>query len=314
MQNHFRAILIAGPTASGKSALAIRLANDLEGVIINADSMQVYRDLQIITARPSELEEKSAPHRLYGTVDGADACSAVQWCDMAVTEINAAWDSGLVPILVGGTGMYFKALLDGMVTIPQINENIRQSVRAEMADLGPEILHERLAEIDPAAYERIAPADSQRISRALEVALSTGKSLSDWQKEPHEGYLTKLDQEGRIAKIVIDIDRDKLYERCEMRLDMMMEEGALEEVKQLLKRNLALTLPLMKALGVPSLQAYIRGDMSYDEAMIEAKTQTRQFSKRQLTWFRNQFSEWKRVPAQLSESKAPELLNYLYKK
>lgn len=314
MQNQFRAILIAGPTASGKSALAIRLAKDLSGVIINADSMQVYRDLQIITARPDTKEEGQAPHRLYGTIDGATACSAVQWVDMAMVEIEKVWDKGFMPILVGGTGMYFKALLDGMVSIPPIDETIRVKVRAEIADIGSEAMHAKLKALDEKAYERIEPADGQRIARAMEVALSTGKALSQWQQEPHSGPLTKLDAAGQIAKLVLDIDRDKLYERCDQRLDIMVEGGALEEIQSLLDRDLDISLPIMKALGVPPLSAYLENKVSLQEALEAAKTQTRQFAKRQLTWFRNQFSAWDRVNAQLSESGYRSLLYYLNKK
>ena len=314
MQNQFRAILIAGPTASGKSALAIRLANDLSGVIINADSMQVYSDLQIITARPDTKEEGLAPHRLYGTIDGATACSAVQWADMAMVEIEKAWDKGLMPILVGGTGMYFKALLDGMVTIPPIDEAIREKVRAEITDLGPEVMHGKLKMLDAKAYERLEPADGQRIARATEVALSTGKALSMWQEEPHSGPLAKLDATGQIAKFVLDIDRDKLYERCDQRLDTMIEGGALNEIQSLLDRKLDTSLPIMKALGVPPLSAYLQDEVLLEGALVAAKTQTRQFAKRQLTWFRNQFSTWGRVNAQLSESEYRSFLYLLNKK
>lgn len=314
MQNHLSAILIAGPTASGKSALAIRLANDLGGVIINADSMQVYKDLRVITARPSVEEEKAAPHRLYGTIDGAEACSAVEWSAMAMQEIERAWAGGLMPILVGGTGLYFKALLEGMVTIPPIDAKIRQAVRAEVQELGPQAMHAKLKALDAKAFERLEPADSQRISRAMEVVLSTGKALSTWQDEPHVGPLTLLDGEGKIAKIVIDIDREILYERCDLRLEKMIKEGALDEIKSLLKRNLDPSLPILKALGVPSLSAYLEGKVTEHEAMVAAKTQTRQFAKRQLTWFRNQFAGWDRVNAQLSESDYRSLLYFLNKK
>ncbi len=314
MQNHIRAILIAGPTASGKSALAIRLANDLSGVIINADSMQVYRDLQIITARPDKDEEGQAPHRLYGTIDGAIACSAVQWAELAMVEIERAWNKGMMPILVGGTGMYFKALLDGMVAIPPIDKAIRQKVRDEITELGPEVMHEKLKSLDVKAYERLEPADGQRIARAIEVVLSTGKALSEWQEQPHSGPLAKLDYAGQIAKIVLDIDRDKLYERCDQRLDIMIKDGALEEIQHLLDRDLDPSLPIMKALGVPSLSAYLENKVELDEAIDAAKTQTRQFAKRQLTWFRNQFSAWDRVNAQLSESEYRSLLYLLNKK
>ncbi len=314
MQNPFRAILIAGPTASGKSALAIRLANDLSGVIINADSMQVYSDLHIITARPDADEEKLAPHRLYGTIDGAEACSAADWAGMAMAEIERAWEKGLIPILVGGTGLYFKALLEGIVTIPPIEAAIRQKVRADVSKFGPQAMHAKLKELDVKAYERLEPADSQRISRAMEVVLSTGRALSDWQDDPQEGPLSKLDDEGHIAKIIIDIDRKTLYERCEHRLDIMIEVGALDEIATLRKRDLDPSLPIMKALGVPSLGDYLQGNMTLEEALIAAKTQTRQFSKRQLTWFRNQFASWHRVSAQLSESEYGVLLYFLNKK
>ena len=304
-----QAILIAGPTASGKSALSIELAKRKNGVIINADSMQVYSDLRVITARPSVEEEAIVPHKMYGMIDGARAFSAMEWARMAMVEVHAAWDNGLVPILVGGTGMYFRTLLDGMAHIPDVEPAIRDKVRSEAEELGCEKLHEELLQYDPVTAARLAPGDSQRISRAVEVFRSTGKAISDWQKETKPGPLHAFDQEGNLTKLVLDWPRDELYRRCDLRFDMMLEAGALEEVQQLLFRGLPSTLPLMKSLGVPSLIEYLKGDMSLDEARDQSKTQTRRFAKRQLTWFRNQFPGWKKLSAQYLESELNKIFS-----
>ncbi|WP_255934410.1 tRNA (adenosine(37)-N6)-dimethylallyltransferase MiaA [Kordiimonas sp. SCSIO 12610] len=302
-----QAILIAGPTASGKSALSIKLAKQYDGVVINADSMQVYRDLRIITARPSVEEEMMAPHKLYGVVDGAQAFSAMDWAKLAMNAVDEAWQDNRTPILVGGTGMYFRTLLDGMAHIPDVDPEIRTQVRAEAVEFGSAKLHAELMICDPMTAERLAQGDSQRISRAIEVYRSSGKPISEWQKETQAGPLQALDQSGNVKKVVLEWPREELYRRCDLRFDLMLEEGALEEVEALLSRNLSPVLPLMKSLGVPSLMKYLSGNISLDEAREESKTQTRRFAKRQMTWFRNQFNAWERIDAQYLESQMAKI-------
>ncbi len=297
-----QALFIAGPTASGKSALSLRLAEDLSGVIINSDSMQVYRDLRVITARPSEAEEAQAPHKLYGFLDGAEVCSAALWAERAMAEIEAAWRKGQTPIVIGGTGMYFKVLLDGIATIPDIRDAIRQDIRNRCAAEGSEALHAELKHVDMKTAARLAPGDSQRICRALEVWHATGKPISVWQADTKPGPMQAYDEAGQVVKLVLDPPRDILYDRCNRRFDLMMDEGALDEVRALLARGLDMTLPVMRSLGVPQLVAHLEGGLSLEEAIEDAKMQTRRFAKRQLTWFRNQFGHWERLPAQLSES------------
>ncbi|GHF30696.1 tRNA dimethylallyltransferase [Kordiimonas sediminis] len=309
-----RVILIAGPTASGKSSLALRLANDIGGVIINADSMQIYKDLRVISARPSKEEEAEVPHRLYGTVDGGDAYSAAEWCRDAVAEIESAWADGVMPIVVGGTGMYFKVLVDGLAEIPPIPAAVRQQVRDECALHGPGHLHAELSECDPATAARLASADSQRICRAVEVYRATGTPLSEFHKNHKPGPMGELDQKGDVMKLVLSWPRDLLYARCDLRFDLMMQEGGLEEVRAFLERDLPADLPSMKALGVPTLIEYLKGDSSLEDAIENSKMQTRRFAKRQLTWFRNQFSHWNRVDAQQMETKYCEILHEITKK
>lgn len=302
-------ILIAGPTASGKSALSIELAKKYNGVVINADSMQVYKDLRVITARPSVDEENIVPHRLYGVVDGANAFSAMDWSRLAMDEVNAAWAEGQTPILVGGTGMYFRTLLDGMAQIPDIDPDIRKAVRLEAEKFGSEKLHLELTACDPVTAERLAPGDSQRVSRAIEVFRSSGKPISQWQEDTKPGPLDDLDKEGAVGKYVLDWPREELYRRCDLRFDLMMEEGALDEVKALLGRGLDESLPVMKSLGVPSLIEYLRGNIDFETSKEDSKTQTRRFAKRQMTWFRNQFTTWERINAQYLESEIEKIFS-----
>lgn len=308
-----RALFIAGPTASGKSAFALKAANIYDGVIINADSMQVYRDLQVLTACPDEAEQALAPHRLYGFLDGTETCSAAFWAARAMDEVEKTWTSGRLPILVGGTGMYFKVLLDGIAKVPDIPEQIRRNVRNECAEHGSETLHQELQQYDSATAKRLAPGDSQRISRAIEVFRATGVPLSEWQKQTNPGPMHKFDQAGAVEKYILAPEREELYARCNLRFDKMVEEGGIEEVERLLKRNLSSELPIMRALGVPSLAEYLQGSVSLEEACEDAKMQTRRFAKRQLTWFRNQFRTWKRLNAQYSESYFDDLVAKLFK-
>ena len=277
-------ILIAGPTASGKSALALELAVSRGGVIINADSMQVYRDLRVITARPTPAEEAQAPHWLYGHVDAAENYSTGRWCVDAAAALAAARQEGRVAILVGGTGLYFKALTQGLAAVPRIPADIRKTVRERLEREGVAALHAELTERDPAAAARLMPNDRARVTRALEVVLATGRSLLVWHDQ---GMPASLDPAGA-AKIFLDVQRESLADRIGRRFDAMLAAGALDEARKLAARNLNPSLPAMKAHGVPWLIRHLGGEVSLDEAAEHAKLETRQYTKRQATWFRNQ--------------------------
>jgi tRNA dimethylallyltransferase len=282
-------ILIAGPTASGKSALASALAEKLGGVVINADSMQVYRDLRIITARPTPHEERRAPHRLYGHVDAAENYSAGRWCAEAVVAL-AARAPHEPAIIVGGTGLYFNALTRGLAAVPPIPAAIRDEVRARLVSEGSAALHAELRARDPAAAARLKPGDRARITRALEVVLATGRSLLQW----HEHGMPPSVDLARVAKVFLTPAREELFRRIDARFDAMIAAGALEEVRSLAARNLNPNLPAMKAHGVPWLVRHLSGEITLAEAVEHAKLETRQYTKRQATWFRNQLPvfEW----------------------
>jgi len=283
-----RAVLIAGPTASGKSALALELAEQLGGVIINADSMQVYRDLRIITARPTPEEEKQIPHRLYGFVDAAENYSVGRWCRDVKEVLKEVIAQGCVPILVGGTGLYFKALTAGLAAVPAIPADIRTDVRSRLQREGAPALHAELARFDPATAQRVTINDRSRISRALEVVLTTGRTLSDW----HTEGLPPIVDPKYAAKTFIACERKELVHRIETRFAAMLKSGALEEVRRLADRRLDPALPAMKAHGVPWLIRYLNGEISLNEAEAGAIMDTRRYAKRQLTWFRNQMKDW----------------------
>jgi len=283
-----RAVLIAGPTASGKSALAFELAERINGVIINADSMQVYRDLRIITARPAQAEEAQVPHRLYGFVDAAENYSVGRWCRDAEEALNNVIDRGRVPIFVGGTGLYFKALTTGLAAVPPIPAGIREQVRGRMQRDGAPALHSELVRLDPVTAQRVTVNDRSRISRALEVVLATGRPLSDW----HGEGLPPIIDPARAAKTFVTCEREELVRRIEARFAMMLKAGALEEVRGLAARELNPSLPAMKAHGVPWLIRHLDGEISFEEAAAGAVMDTRRYAKRQLTWFRNQMKDW----------------------
>lgn len=276
-------LVIFGPTASGKSAAALAAAERFGGTVVNADSMQIYRDLPILSAAPSPVERARAPHRLYGVLDAADLNSAARWRDMALAEIRAAHAADRLPILVGGTGLYLKGLTDGLAAMPDIPEAVRASVRARLAGEGAPALHRLLGARDPEAAARLDPADSQRIARALEVVEATGRPLSAWQADPPVGPPADL----AFRTVAIVPPRAAVYRRCEERLDAMIEEGALAEVRALMARDLDPALPAMKALGVPELAAHLRGELSLTEALARAKTATRRYAKRQFVWAMN---------------------------
>jgi tRNA dimethylallyltransferase len=282
------AILIAGPTASGKSALALALAEKIGGTIVNADSMQVYRDLRVITARPMPAEEARAPHRLYGHVDAGENYSVGRWCRDVGTVLAEIERQGRVAILVGGTGLYFKALTTGLAAVPPIAAEIRSQVRARLASEGAAALHGELAGLDPATAQRLMVNDRSRIARALEVVLATGRSLTDWHREG----LPALVEPKRAAKVFLTCERKQLVARIEARFAAMLEAGALDEVRALERRQLDPLLPAMKAHGVPWLIRHLHGEISLDEAAAGAIMDTRRYAKRQLTWFRNQMKDW----------------------
>jgi tRNA dimethylallyltransferase len=284
------AVLIAGPTASGKSALALALAERLGGVVINADSMQVYRDLSIITARPGATEEARAPHWLYGHVDAAEIYSAGRFIGEAAAALTQADREGRVAIFTGGSGLYFKALTEGLAAIPLIPPEIRAGIRARLvaAGVAPADLHAELARRDPVAARRLNPADRPRICRALEVVEATGRAISDWHRD---GLPPPLDP-SRTAKIFLAPDRATLYRRIEARFDAMLAAGAVEEARALAARQLDPLLPAMKAHGVPWLIRHLNGGLSLAAAAEGAKKDTRHYAKRQFTWFRHQLADW----------------------
>jgi len=281
-------ILIAGPTASGKSALAMTLAEKRGGVVINADSMQVYRDLRIITARPSLDDERRVPHRLYGHVDAAENFSVGRWCEEAAAALAVAQRTDRTAILVGGTGLYFSTLTRGLAAVPPIPAEIREQVRARLNSDGVAALHAELKWRDPAAAARLMPGDRARIARALEVVLATGRSLLDWHDDNKPPGLDA----AQAAKVFLMPDRDELLRRIDARFDAMMAAGALDEVRALAARQLDPALPAMKAHGVPWLIRHLAGEITLEHAVEEAKRDTRQYTKRQATWFRNQLPEF----------------------
>jgi len=281
-------VLIAGPTASGKSALALALAEQLGGTIVNADSMQVYRDLRVITARPSPTQEARVPHRLYGHVDAAENYSVGRWCRDVAEALAEIAAQGRVAVLVGGTGLYFKALTRGLAAVPPIPADIRSDVRGRMQSEGVAALYAELARLDPLTRQRLMPNDRSRISRALEVVLATGRSLTDWHRD---GQPALIDPD-RAAKVFVVCERNRLVAQIERRFAAMLAAGALDEVRELSRRRLDPLLPAMKAHGVPWLIRHLKGEISLDQAAAGAIMDTRRYAKRQVTWFRNQMPGW----------------------
>ena len=293
-----RAVLIAGPTASGKSALALRLAERLGGTIINADAMQVYRDMRVLTARPGLADEARVPHRLYGTVDGATTWSVSRWlADLEVALAEAQAD-GRMPIIVGGTGLYFKALTQGLSEIPQVPDVVRAEVRGWATTHGPEALHAMLATRDPLTAARLRPTDPQRILRAIEVHHATGRSLASF----HETCAAPLLDVARCTAISLLLDRETLRLRVDARFDTMMAMGALDEVTALGARALSPNLPIMHALGVPPLLRHLAGDMDWCEAVALGKGDTRRYLKRQETFMRHQLIGFSPMPSDRAEA------------
>lgn len=282
--------LIAGPTASGKSRLAMETARATGAVIVNADSQQLYADLRVLSARPSVEDETEIPHRLYGVADAADAWSVGRWTRAVMPLLDELTAQDRPALLVGGTGLYFNALTRGLADIPAVPDAVRDTVQTSYDAEGEAAFRRRLAEVDPIAAATITPGDRQRLIRALAVAQATGRALSDWKADTRP-----LLAPGSYDALVVEPPRDRLYANCDARVSQMIQNGALDEVRALLARNLDLTLPAMKAVGVPELAAHLSGEATLDQAVAAIRLSTRHYAKRQLTWFRNQTSDWARV-------------------
>jgi tRNA dimethylallyltransferase len=290
------AVLIAGPTASGKSAVAARLARDFGGAVINADSMQVYRELRVLSARPLEDEMLGAQHFLYGFVSVSESYSVAKWLDAARVALSVCAAQGLRPIFTGGTGLYFSALTQGLAPVPEIHAQLRVEVRQALEAMGPERFHAELAKRDPVMAARVPATDAQRMVRAYEVFEATGVSLAEWQEVKGRPVVAEP-----ALTVVLKPNREWLYHRIDMRFDAMVGHGALREVQALAALGLAPDLPALRALGVPQLSAHLRGEISLDAAIELAKTQSRRYAKRQMTWFRHQMPDWPVIEEQESE-------------
>jgi tRNA dimethylallyltransferase len=295
-------LVIAGPTASGKSGLALRLAEAFDGVVINADSMQVYRELRILTARPSAEAEARAPHRLYGVIPAVDPCSLARWRAMALAEIAEVGRAGKLAILCGGTGMYLKGLMQGISEIPEIATETRAAARALQAEIGGAALRARLAEEDPETAARLHDGDTQRLIRAWEVVRGTGRALSDWTREPDQAP-----EDLRFFSTLLMPPRAELYAACDARLVEMIAGGGLEEVWDVMDQGIDASLPAMQALGVPQLASQLHGDSTPEAALALAQQETRRYAKRQMTWFRNQLLPNMTLNEKLSESLLAEI-------
>ena len=278
-------VIVTGPTASGKSGLALLLAEAIDGVVINADSIQVYRELEILTARPGPDALGRAPHRLYGMLPGAERCSAGRWSKLALDEIAACHAAGKAPLVVGGTGLYLRALETGLAKMPDIPDEVRTAARARHRELGGAAFHSALAARDPAMAARLEPGDSQRLIRAWEVLKATGRSLAAWQSGVGG---TSEPAPYRFLRIICLPPREALYAACDARFLGMLDRGALEEVRALMELGLDPALPVMKALGVRELARHLAGEASLDDAVVRAQQATRNYAKRQMTWLRTQ--------------------------
>ena len=297
-------VLIAGPTASGKSALALALAQQINGVIVNADSAQIYRDLRILSAAPTSDDLQRAEHQLYGVQDGALPCSAAEWAAMARGEVAEIHAKSCTPILVGGTGLYLRTLLDGIAPVPAIDPDVRARVRE--ADVADNYL--KLRTFDPQRAEKLKPGDTARINRALEVILSTGRTLSEWQEQREGGIADAVE----LRPLILLPPRKWLYARCDERFARMIDEGAVSEVEALLARNLNPNLPVMRAIGVRDISAYLRREATLDEAIATGQQATRLYAKRQYTWFAHQPpAEWPRFKEALDIDRLCEALALL---
>ncbi|MBS0234633.1 MAG: tRNA (adenosine(37)-N6)-dimethylallyltransferase MiaA [Proteobacteria bacterium] len=300
-------ILIAGPTASGKSAFAMAIAEQVDGTIINADSMQVYRALRVLTARPSPADEARVPHALYGFVAASDAYSAGRFVRDVADAISKARTAGRRPIIVGGTGLYFKALLEGLSPIPEIRDDVRAFWRGEAGRRGAEDLHRELQSRDPTMASRLQSSDTQRIVRALEVVQSTGRSLAEWQALKGEPVL----KEAETVRFVVQVDRAELHARADARFASMMTSGALDEVRALGDMQLDPDLPAMRAIGVAPLLRFVRGEIESAAAIALAQAETRQYIKRQETWIRRHMISWIVINSKEMESSMRDIFAFI---
>jgi tRNA dimethylallyltransferase len=300
-------VVVGGPTASGKSALALRLAEEFGGTVINGDAMQVYRELSVLTARPGAADTLRAPHRLYGVLSAHQRCSAARWRTMALAAIAVSQEKGRLPIVVGGTGLYLKALMEGLSPVPAIPPETRETARRRHAELGGAAFHAELATLDPVMAGRLKPGDSQRVIRAWEVITATGRSLSLFQKiKPAKAAF-------HFVPLVVLPPRDQLFAACDGRAERMLEEGALDEVRALLALRLDPALPAMKAVGVRELAEHLAGRSSREAAVAALQRATRQYAKRQITWFRHQLPAARVWDKQYSESLAREIFPFIRK-
>jgi tRNA dimethylallyltransferase len=297
-------VLIAGPTASGKSALAVALAEQIRGVVVNGDSAQIYHDLPVLSAQPTAEQKAKVDHRLYGVLDGASPCSAADWAALAKQEIAKLHAADRAPILAGGSGLYLRTLLEGIAPVPPIDPAVRREVRAASVTVN----HARLRTLDAEAADRLKPTDSTRIARALEVILSTGQTLSRWQAQREGGIGAEID----LKSLILLPPRKWLYQRCDERLTRMIDEGAVVEVEALLARGLDPNLPVMRAIGVREIAAYLRGETTLDAALVAAQQATRRYAKRQYTWFAHQPpADWRRFREPLDVDRLGEALAVL---
>ena len=290
-------IMIAGPTASGKSQLAIDLARRFGGAVINADSMQLYADLTVLTARPQPQEMQDIPHHLFGICDAAHRASVAEWLGLAATAIANVRSAGQLPIIVGGTGMYLQAGLRGIAPVPDVPADVHQHCIDLYRELGGAKFRDALAGYDADIAARLVDGDSQRLVRAMGVAMATDRPLSWWQQQPHKGALL-----GSVVTIAMMPPRPTLYDRINQRFDHMLMDGAIDEVARLMARQLDPGLPLMKALGVAPIAAFLQGDITKDDAAFIAKRDSRRYAKRQMTWIRNNFNAQITVEKKYSES------------
>lgn len=300
-------VIIAGPTASGKSALAAEAAAAFGGAVVNADSMQVYRGLEVLTAAPGDAERKMAPHRLFGVLEPDDICSAGRWLALVRDEIAELRSHGLVPFVTGGTGLYLKVLRDGLAEVPEVPEALRTDVARQYDEIGGEAFLAELAAVDAPAADRLPPADRQRLVRAMSVWRATGQSLSDWQQRAP----TMSGVAGRYATILLDPPRAALQAAIDRRFEAMVAAGALDEVRALAARVEGDRPPAVRAVGVPELRAHVDGDLPLADAMERAKQATRQLAKRQATWFRHQIDADLRLEAQYSESLREKTFSFI---
>ena len=300
-------VVVAGPTASGKSALGLDIAQEFSGTVINADALQVYRDLSILTARPTPDECKRAPHRLYGFMTAADSCSAGRWLELALEEIASAHRADRLPIVVGGTGLYLRALRQGLSAIPAIPDEIRATARRRHEEIGAQAFHAEVASRDPATAGRLAPTDRQRLIRAWEVHAATGRPLSVWLDEDSGLAPSHL----RFLSLLVMPPRDVLYAACDARFRGMMDNGALEEARAIAAMGLPATAPLLKAVGVKPLVQHLEGEHDLAEAVRLGARDTRRYAKRQITWYRHQFAADHVIFEQYSESIRPKIFSFI---